>query len=147
MKKQYAILLWITTFLIFSVAITFAGEKIKVVVNNELVEAGEDLGASLVLNGTGTYDVYAAVTGGALGNDLYMFTSTGGLIPLGDTMPKLRENLNIGTLSTKDSIISLLPKMVLGGVSLNGIYTFYVALCTPGQLDFTDLDFISVTIQ
>ena len=147
MKKRKMILMWVVGFLFFSAIPTFAGGAIKVAVNDALVEAGEELAVNFVLNGDGRYDVYAAFTGGALGSTLFMFTPTG-LAPLAGSMPKFRENIDIGSLSVKERILTLLPKIPFTDTTgLKGVYTFYVALCTPGQLDFTAFDFIQVEIQ
>jgi len=119
----------------------FSQGAIKVIANNSTIEAGQSLGAALLLNGSGSYDVYAAIGGGVFGNTLHMFSQGGVFTPLAGTMPKLKSNINIGSLSTKEKIISLLPKMSLPDTSaLKGTYTFYAALCTPGSLDFTEFD-------
>ena len=131
--------------------IAAAGGKAKVVVNDQVVESGEAIGAFVVLDGDGTYDVYAALTGGILGDQFMIFKEDGTMVPFnGDltSLPKLKANLNFNSLSVKDKIISLLPKMPLDDTSsIKGTYTFMVGLCTPGKLDFPVIDQISVDVK
>ncbi len=131
--------------------IASAGGKAKVVVNDQMVEKGEEVGALVILDGDGSYDVYAALTGGVFGEQLMIFQEDGGMVPFnGDfaSLPRLRTNLNLGSLSVEDKIITLIPKVPLVDTSsLRGTYTFIVALCTPGQLDFPVFDQLSVEIK
>lgn len=131
--------------------IASAGGKAKVVVNDQVVEKGEAIGAAVVLDGDGSYDVYAALTGGVLGEQLLLFKEDGTMVPFnGDlsSLPKLRANVNLNSLSVKDKIITLLPKVSLDDTSsIKGTYTFIVALCTPGKLDFPVIDQVSVEIK
>lgn len=122
----------------------FAGESIKVVANDEFVQAGEELGVSLVLGGTASHDVYAAVTGGALGNGVVFIAQDGST---SKTPVKLRSNLNFGAIGAADRIVQVLPRVPLGGSGIAGKYTFYGALCTPGQLDFNIYDAITIELQ
>lgn len=146
--KIKRIIVCIAAFIMLSALPAFSQGQVKVVVNSTAIEAGEALGATLLLNGDGSYDVYAALTGGVLGSLLYMFNEQGLLVPFSSPMAKMRSNINLSTLSVDDKIISLLPKFdLLDTAGLKGDYTFYVALCTPGNLDFTDLDFIQVQIK
>jgi len=146
--KINKIIICLAAFIMLSAIPAFSQGQIKIVVNSTNIEAGQALGATLLLKGSGNYDVYAALTGGVLGSSLFMFTQDGALVPFSSTMPKLRSNINISDLSVEQRMISLLPKFdIMDTSALKGIYTFYVALCTPGKLDFTELDFIKVEIQ
>jgi len=146
--KLKRIVICIAAFIMLSALPAFSQGQIKVVVNSTTIEAGESLGATLLLNGDGSYDVYAAITGGALGSSLFMFNEQGALVTSASPLAKIRSNIDISTLSVEEKIIALLPKFdLLDTASLKGVYTFYVALCTPGNLDFTELDFIQVEIK
>ncbi|MCP4702359.1 MAG: hypothetical protein GY862_36685 [Gammaproteobacteria bacterium] len=125
-----------------------AAGQAAVLTNDTVIEAGEELGATLVLNGDGRYDVYAAVTGGALGPDIYVFGPGGALIKweAPAPIPKLLENADLANMPVADKIIRLFPKMPLGS-ELAGTYTFYGALSTSGQLDFPVIDQVSVEVK
>lgn len=148
MKVKIFIVMCMALLITMTAQVVFAAGSLKLAVSNQTIESGEDLGAVLLLNGDGNYDVYAAITGGILQNALLMFTSGGGLAMAAADLPKLMDNVNIGSLEINDKIIELLPKFsVDDGASLAGTYYFYVALCTPGQFDFIVVDMVTVTIE
>lgn len=126
----------------------FAGSA-KLAVSNMAIESGEELGVAVVLGGTGKHDVYAAFTGGLLGNELFLFNGGPSVFQhISQGLPKLMDNVDIESLSADKSIITLLPKFqVADGASLAGIYTFYVALATPGTMNFVSFDTIAVEIK
>ncbi|MBF0099456.1 MAG: hypothetical protein HQK77_00965 [Desulfobacterales bacterium] len=136
--------------LTIGVSFAYADGQIKLVANTTLVENGEALGVSLLMSGSGFYDVYAGLTGGIIKQQYFLFTNDGGLVPFIDfaSLPKLRENLNMSNLFAKDKVIHLLPKLqFMNTKDFKGNYLFFVALCTPGQLDFVKFESITIDIQ
>ncbi|MCP4699972.1 MAG: hypothetical protein GY862_24440 [Gammaproteobacteria bacterium] len=133
----------------FSGAVSAAGQ-VAIVINDTVIEEGEEVGITLVLNGDGHYDVYAAVTGGALGSDIHVFGPGG--VPIlwtpDQNVPKLLDDVDLGSLAVKDKIIQLVPKIEIPlGSGLEGEYTFYGALSTPGQMDFPILDAVPIKVR
>ncbi|MDM8545998.1 hypothetical protein [Candidatus Venteria ishoeyi] len=125
-----------------------AAGQAAVIVSDTQVEQGELLGADLVLNGSGTYDVYVAFSAGLLGTDLYFFTDSGlqpwnpqGNAPIPSP---LRTNFDLSQ-AISQRIIPLFPELSLA--DFPGAYIFYVGLTTPGQLDFPVLDTVPVIIE
>lgn len=147
MKVKLFILVCMALFITVTAQTVLAAGAVKVAVSSQTLGTGEDLGAVLLLGGDGNYDVYAAITGGLLQEALYMFTPTGILPATAEELPKLRENVDLAGLSVNDKIIQLLPKFSVDAAALAGVYSFYVALCTPGQLDFVALDMVQVEIK
>ncbi len=151
MRTKIFFISLITVFLL--VGSLLAGGVARIVVNDNIIEAGEEIGAYLVLDGDGTYDVYAALTGGVLGSQIFLFTESGSLVPFnGDISSlqnlKLRSNLDFSSLGVREKIIQLLPKVPLDDTSqIKGTYTFIVALCTPGKLDFVYVDQTQIEIR
>jgi len=62
MKKFKLFFSVLLIFFVSSVYIYAAGQA-QIVVNDEQIESGEELGAYLVLDGDGTYDIYVAISG------------------------------------------------------------------------------------
>ena len=130
-----------------STGVATAAGQIAVVTNDTNVEQGEQFGATVVLNGDGRYDVYVGLTGGVLGSSILAFDAEGNLVPWDGTgLPaKLRDNVDLASLSVKEKIISLFARMPLDGLA--GSYTFYGALGTPGQLEFPIVDVLEVEVK
>lgn len=125
-----------------------AAGKIAILSNDVNVDTGEEFGATIVLSGDGQYDVYAGVTGGVFGQDLFAFAPTGEfvLVDWVTPPPKLKDNVELSQLSVKERIISLLPRMPLDG--LGGTYIIYVGLTKPGQFpDFPIFDYLAVEVK
>jgi len=101
--------------------------QITVATNDTVIETGEEFSAIVALNGDGRYDVYIGITGGVFGSDFQAFNADGALVPWVQAEgppPKLRDNVDLDSLSVKDKIISLLGRMPLDG---------YTGLSAPGQ--------------
>ena len=132
-----------------STGIATADGQIAVVTNDTVIEAGEEFGATIVLNGDGRYDVYLGLAGGILGEVIYAFDANGALMPwqpeTGLPPAKLRDNVDLASLSVKERIIQVLPRIPLEGLA--GSYMFYGALATPGQLDFPIVDTLPVEVK
>lgn len=108
--------------------------QITVTTNDTVVETGELFSAIVALNGDGRYDVYVGITGGVFGGNFSVFNAAGGFVPwlsAEGPPPKLRDNVDLGSLSVKDKIIRLLPRISLKGYT--GNYAIYAVLSTPGQ--------------
>jgi Zn-dependent alcohol dehydrogenase len=128
--------------------VVMAEGQIAIVTNDTIVESGEELGATVVLNGEGQYDVYLGITGGVFGGDIYAFDKNGALEkwdPAGAPPAKLRDNVNLADMSVKERLIKVLPRMTLS--EYVGSYTFYAALSTPGELDFPIIDTLNVDVK
>jgi len=123
-----------------------AETQLALLANRTQVEAGDKLGVSLALYGQGQYDVYVAVTGGALGEQLYFFSPQGDLQSLTQGLPvKLSQQLNLDNAELAQSLLSLLPEINL--VGFPGNYTFYAALTASNQFEVLHLDQLPVTIK
>ncbi|MBF0199882.1 MAG: hypothetical protein HQK66_00945 [Desulfamplus sp.] len=154
MKRKFYVALVVFVILLFGSDGAFAQGKARLAVPHLSLGAGQELGAVVILSGTGNYDLYAAVTGGVLGDELYLFRGTLDLVPLSSSVsdtaslgiPKLMENLNFESLSVADRIVTLIPKLTITDGSLAGIYTFFVALTSPGRDDFQH-DTLTVEIK
>lgn len=149
MKSKIFITMCIALLLTVSAHTAVAAGSAKLAVPNLTIQSGQDLGAVVLLGGTGKYDVYAAFTGGLLGNELFLFNGGPSVFQhISQGLPKLMDNVDIEPLSADKRIITLLPKFpVADGASLAGLYTFYVALATPGTMDFVSLDTITMEIK
>lgn len=112
---------------------TMAIGQIAVVTNDIVVETGEELSAIVALSGDARYDVYVAITGGAFGNGFMVFDANNVLIPwdLKSTPAKLRDNVDLASLSVKDRVIKLFPRLPLENAV--GHYSIYAVLSAPGQ--------------
>ncbi len=114
---------------------TAAAGQIVVATNDTVVKTGEEFSAIVALNGDGRYDVYIGITGGAFGTNIVAFDANSGLIPwvLTEGAPvKLRDNVDLASLSVKDKVIKLFPRLALGD-DYAGIYSIYAILSAPGQ--------------
>ncbi|RKZ80066.1 MAG: hypothetical protein DRR19_24145 [Candidatus Parabeggiatoa sp. nov. 1] len=133
-----------------STGIATADGQIAVVTNDITIDPGEEFGATVVLNGDGRYDVYIGVVGGVLGEVIHAFDADGAFIPWDPEGPppvKLRDNVDLASLSVNERIIPVLPRIPLDGFA--GTYMFYAALTPPGELDFQEqyLDALQVEIK
>ncbi len=147
-KMPNRLRLGLATGLLVFAGIASAAGQIAILTNDTIIEPGEELGATVVLNGDGQYDVYVAITGGVLGETFYLFDSNGGLVPWIPTegLPeKFRSNLDLASLAIQEKMIQVLPRIPL--VDIAGNYTFYAGLTTPGQLDFPVLDTLPVEVK
>ncbi len=118
----------------FSSGMAAAVGEITVVANDTLIKQGEELSAIVALNGDGRYDVYVGLTGGILNTYIFAFDANGGLILWdGKGAPaKLRENIDLASLSVKEKVIKLFPRLPLSS-DLAGTYSIYAVLSAPGQ--------------
>ncbi|MBF0102328.1 MAG: hypothetical protein HQK77_15610 [Desulfobacterales bacterium] len=135
---------------ILSASTLYAEGMLKLVVRDRVIEPGEELAIYLLLNGSENYDVYAALTGGALQDQVFMVDQQAMFIPFNpnEPLPKLRDNLNLSQLSIKDKIITLIPKFLFKDtVAFQGMYTFYGVLCSPGTLNFIEVQTVQVEIK
>jgi len=126
-------------------SVSYAVGNIAIVTNDTKIESGEELGITLVLGGSGTYDVYGAVTGGILGASFFVFDENSNLLPWDGSgpPPKLRSNVTIENLSTSDKIIPLLPRIPVGGLS--GNYAAFGVLVPAGANVMENLDNLDMT--
>ncbi|MBF0469602.1 MAG: hypothetical protein HQK61_12080 [Desulfamplus sp.] len=149
MKSKLFIIMCMALFLTVATHSAFAAGSAKLAVSKLTIQSGEELGAVVVLGGTGKYDVYAAIAGGILGNSIYLFTGPFQMVDASQGgLPKLMDNADIGSLSAEKRIITLMPKFAVpDGTSLAGDYTFFVALTTPGKFDFNIVEAVTVTIK
>ncbi len=125
-----------------------------------LVDEGEELGIKAIIDGDGTYDVYAALLGGILGpSGIIMFGKDGVVSPSFDLsnssdIPellkhRLMENVSLQETPLRERVKTLIPKMVLGGAGLAGTYSVVIGLTAPGDttFNFLSLDQISVELK
>lgn len=143
-SRQWLALGFAASFSVLS-SVSYAVGNIAVVTNDTKIESGEELGITLVIGGTGTYDVYGAVTGGMLGPNIFVFNPDGSLLLWDGVTPpaKLRENVTIENLETKDKVISLLPRIPLNG--LTGTYAAFGVLVPAGLSVMENLDNLDMT--
>jgi hypothetical protein len=120
------------------------------VVPKNPVSSGEELGIRMVVEGPGTYDVYAALAGGALGPVLLLWDGgSNAWMPWdGVSQPSaVLRNADLGALPVDERIYELLPKMPLSG-GLEGTYQVYGVLFEPGDLGQpAAMDVLELTIQ
>ena len=117
-----------------SSGMTAAAGQIVVTANDTVVETGEEFSAIVALNGDGRYDVYVGITGGILGTTIATFDTNRGIIPWvpAEGAPvKLRDNVDLASLSIKDKIIPLFSKQSFDAAA--GNYLIYAVLSAPGQ--------------
>jgi len=133
-----------------SFSFAYAEGQVAVLNNDNILEQGEEIGAMLVVNGDGRYDVYAAVSGGILAENIFVFGKDGALVPWipgSDIMPpKLLDNVEISSLSVNERMIQLLPKLPHSD-DLKGTYVFFGVLCTPGTIDLKVVDVQQIEIK
>lgn len=129
-----------------SSGIAAAAGQIAMLVNDTEVLPGEEIGITVVLNGDGVYDAYVWLEGGVLAGAKFAVDENGQWVVRNDQAPqKLRANINIGTSTLQEKIITLLPRLKLENIA--GRYKLTAALTTPGQLDFNPKDEVTVVLQ
>jgi hypothetical protein len=118
----------------FSSGMAAAAGQIVVATNDTVVKTGEEFSAIVALNGDGRYDVYVGITGGAFGTNIFAFDASGLIpwVPTEGPPVKLRDNVDLASLSVKDKVIKLFPRLALGN-DYAGIYSIYAILSAPGQ--------------
>ena len=128
-----------------SAGIAAAAGNIAVLVNDTNVKSGEEIGIKVVLNGDGVYDAYMWIEGGVLGDAKLGIDEAGQFVPWNDQAPpKLRTGIDLATLSVKDKIVNVLPKVPATG--LTGTYTLNAALSAPGTVTLNP-DTVQVVIE
>jgi hypothetical protein len=129
-----------------SAGIAAAAGNIAVLVNDTNVQSGEEIGIKVVFNGDGVYDAYMWIEGGVLGDAKLGIDEAGQFVAWNDQAPpKLRNGIDLATLSVQDKIVNVLPKVPATG--LTGTYTLNAALSAPGTLDFNPTDNVQVVIE
>ena len=128
-----------------SSGIAAAAGNIAVLVNDTNVKSGEEIGIKVVLNGDGVYDAYMWISGGVLGAAKLGIDGTGQFVAWNDQAPpKLRSGIDLATLSVKDKIINVLPKVPAAG--LTGTYSLNASLSAPGTVTLNP-DTVQVIIE
>jgi hypothetical protein len=140
----------ITAGLLFGSSAVMAAGQIAVITNDTVIESGEEIGATVVLNGDGQYDVYVGITGGYFGGDIYAFTRDGGLVKwdaaTGAAPAKFLDNASLSDMSVNERVIRLFPRIPLSE-EYKGSYVFLAGLSSPGQLDFPIVDKLAVEVK
>jgi hypothetical protein len=134
----------VTAGLLLGSSMVMAQGQIAVVTNDDLIESGEEIGATVVLNGDGRYDVYIGITGGYFGSDIYAFTTDGRFLvkwdyATGVPPDKFLADVDLSAMPVSERVIRLFPRIPLPA-ELRGSYVFLAALSTPGQLDLPVID-------